>query len=195
MKKLLFITVFFFSYIWVSAQTMKDSIIIAKDNIFISKDETKNNPELKIEIGSLVIYVSSGTFSQQIQDIAKRTVDPPYNTTFDFAFFDTAVVILEQLSKEKKEASSEIMMLKKWRNYLSFDGNKLLKEEYERFLIQTKEDYRIAVVHILATDTYDLLQLGKCQVQILKETYGTGKKKVEVPVGYYCMIAMKQPLN
>ncbi|AHB41126.1 TPA: hypothetical protein DIC40_01650 [Patescibacteria group bacterium] len=194
MKKLLCITVFFFSYIWVFAQTMKDSAFVSEDNI-LGSNQVQKNPELQIEVGNIVVYISEGTFAQQIQDVAKRTVTPPYSMTFDLDFFDKAIVILEQLSKEKKEASSEITMLKIWRNHLSFDGNKLLKEEYQRFFRQTEEDYGIPIELIISTEQYELLWLGKVQIQLLKESYGSGKKRVEIPQNSYFMIAMKQPLN
>lgn len=148
-----------------------------------------------VEIGLRNINVPKGTFEQQAQYIAKRATEPVNGQQyFDLEFFDKALVLLEQRDTSKMN-QSHVDMLKLWRSCLSFEGKTVIKEEYTRFLIQTKEDYEIPVELILSTEQYDLLWLGKVQIQVLKESYGSGKKRVEISQNSYCMIVMKQPLN
>lgn len=173
---------------------MKDSSIVA--NTIIIEEDNKN-PGFEVEVtNNLVVLVPKGTLTQQIQYIAKRATQPPYGgIVFDFVFFDKAVAILETLPPKEKNGASLIEMLKIWRNCLSPGGITILKEQFVRFVRQAEEDYEIKVSSLFSSDVYDVIQLGSVQFQIIKESYGSGKKKVEIPQNSYHMIAMKQPLH
>lgn len=190
MKKILLIIMFFLGFCGnMFAQEIQDS----------SYTPSTYFPEIYsdfwVEIGLPNVNVPEGTFEQQAQYIARRATEPVNGQQyFDFEFFDKTLVFLEQRDTNKTN-QSYVDMLKVWRSCFSFEGKTIIKEKYQRFLRQTREEYGIEVKFILSTDHYDLLLLGEVQIQVLKESYGSGKKRVEIPQDSYRMIAMKQPLN
>jgi hypothetical protein len=149
-----------------------------------------------VEINAQNINVPNGTLEKQSQYIAKRATEPNNGQTyFDAEFFDRAFVVLEQRDTINKK-NAIIESLRNWRECLSFEGRTVIKEDYTRFLIQTEEEYGIDMLNLFFQQSnMILLLLGKVQIQVLKESYGSGKKRIEVPQNSYRMIAMKQPLN
>lgn len=171
------------------AQMIQDSSLIIKTPL------GDIYPGFWVKIGLRNVSVSAGTLEKQAQYIAKRATEPVDGQQFfDFAFFDSALVVFA-LQDTSKIGKSYVNALNLWRSCLSFEGKTVIKEEFMRFLIQAKEEYEIDVKYILSTEQYDLLLLGKVQIQVLKESCGSGKKRVEIPQDSYRMIAMKQPLN
>lgn len=190
MKNLFFIILLLLGFCGnVFTQSIHDSVLVTKTPL------GDIYPDFWVEIGLPNVNVPEGTFEKQAQYIARRATEPVNGQQyFDFEFFDKALVFLEQRDTSKIN-QSYIDMLKVWRSCFSFEGKTIIKEKYQRFLRQTKEEYGIEVKFLLSTDHYDLLLLGEVQIQVLKESYGSGKKRVEIPQDSYRMIAMKQPLN
>lgn len=193
MKKILCLIVLLAVYFIASAQYSQNTSILSLSNDTLISIECIN-PDFNVDLGYSAVRIPMGTIEQQIKDIVRRTIDPPYIKYFDFVFLDSAIVTLNRLYAGKAYSSS-ITMLENWRDCISFEGTTILKEKCVRFLIQTKTDYEVTVEYALTNEKYDLLIIGQIQIQILKESYGSGKKKIEVPQGSCVMIAMKQPLN